>query len=284
MACASLLHQDNLIGILSIYAFEPRDLTSEEMILLRGLTEQAALAVVNARLYESLRQQEQARAQLLRKMISAQEDERMRIARELHDETSQSLTALMMGLDTANLVANSNLHKARAQLESARAIAVGMLQGIHRLIADLRPSLLDHRGLMPAILWYGEQRLKPLGIELKFEENLQGRRLPPEMETCCFRIVQESMTNIIRHAQATQVTIHLIQEDGFLVLRIMDNGRGFDVDALADADDSGKGLGLQGMQERCSILGGEFSLHSAPGQGTTITVRTAMPRHEENHE
>jgi signal transduction histidine kinase/HAMP domain-containing protein len=284
MACATLKHQEKLVGILSVFAFQTREFTTEELILLRGLADQAALAVANARLYDAVKQQEQMRASLLRKTITAQEDERMRIARELHDETSQNLTAMMVSLDTANLVANSNLEKARVQLESARAIAMAMLHGIHQLIADLRPSLLDHRGLVPAIVWYGDQRLKPLNIELRLEENLDGRRLPPDLETCFFRIVQEGMTNVIRHAQASQVTIRLIQEDGCLTLHFADNGQGFDPHTFATTDELGKGLGLEGMLERTSIMGGDFNLQTAPGEGTVITVRIALPRREDEHE
>ena len=281
MACAMLKHQENLVGILSIFTFQPRDFSPEDLILLRGLADQAALAAANARLYHSLRQQEQARASLLRKTISVQEDERMRIARELHDETSQNLTAMMVGLDTAKLVIKTNLDKAQNQIESARSIAMNMLHGIHRLIADLRPSLLDHRGLVPAIVWYGEQRLKPLNIELHLEENLDGHRLPTDIETCFFRIVQEGITNIIRYAQASQVTIKLLRQDGWLMLQIIDNGQGFDANVLRSPDELGKGLGLQGMQERATILDGDFDLKTAPGQGTTITVRVPMPNREE---
>jgi signal transduction histidine kinase len=279
MACASMLHQENLVGILSVYSFEPHDFTSEEVILLRGLTEQAALAVVNARLYESLRQQEQMHAQLLRKMITAQEDERMRIARELHDETSQDITALMVGLDTINLAAETNPSKAHTQLETVRGIAKNMLIGIHRLIADLRPSLLDHRGLVPAITWYGDKRLKPLGIELHLEAN-RTDRLPRSIETCLFRVVQEGITNVVRHSQASQVTVHLVRQEDCVSLRLSDNGQGFDVNAMSATDETGKGFGLQGMRERIRILAGKFDLQSAPGCGTTITILVPLPQHE----
>ena len=280
IACMGMLRDGKLVGVLKAFTFgEPRQFTNAEMMLLRGLTNQAALAITNARLYDALKQQEQSRAGLLRQTITAQEDERMRIARELHDETSQSLTALMVGLDTANLVCAANPDKARGQLETARTIAQGMLSSIHRLIADLRPSLLDHRGLVPAIAWYGDQRLKPLGIELCLEEDLNDR-LPPLVETCLFRIVQEGITNVIRHARASEVMIRLWQQDGHLTLQLADNGSGFEASMLADADESGKGLGLHGMQERAMILGGEFDLRTAPGQGTRITIRIPFPEKE----
>lgn len=283
MVCVSLLREGEMIGILNAFTIgEPRAFTNEEMLLLRGLSAQAALAIANARLYAEVKQQEQARAVLLRQTITAQEDERMRIARELHDETSQDITALMVGLDTANLVAQTDARKARTQLETTRGIAKNMLGGIHRLIADLRPSLLDHRGLVPAIAWYGDKRLKPLGIELHLETNLE-ERLPPLMETCLFRIVQESMTNVIRHAQATQVVVRLMRQDNYIAVRLSDNGSGFDVNTVAVPDEAGKGFGLQGMRERVSILAGEFDIQSNPGCGTTITIRVPLAAPENLH-
>ena len=281
VACVSMRREGKLVGVLKVLTFrEPREFTNDELMLLRGLTDQAAQAITNARLYAALRQEEQSRAILLRRTITAQEDERMRIARELHDETSQSITALMVGLDTARIVASSDPPKAREQLETARTIARGMLSSIHGLIADLRPSLLDHRGLLPAIAWYGDQRLKPLGIEFCLEENLSGR-LSPLVESSLFRIVQEGITNVIRHARATEVIVRLWREKGRLTLQIADNGCGFDGKALSDSDESGKGLGLRGLQERAAILGGEFDLRTAPGHGTSITIHVPLLEKEE---
>ena len=276
IACVGMLRDGKLVGVLQALTIgEPREFTNDEMMLLRGLTDQAALAITNARLYDALKHQEQAHTFLLQRTITAQEDERMRIARELHDETSQSLTALMVGLDTANLLASSDLSKARGQLETVRTIAQGMLSNIHRLIADLRPSLLDHRGLVPAIAWYGTQRLKPVGIELELEENLHDR-LPPLVESCLFRIVQEGMTNVIRYAQASQVRVRLWQQEDCLTLQLADNGCGFEPNILPEADESGKGLGLRGMRERANILRGEFELQTSPGHGTSITIRVPL--------
>jgi signal transduction histidine kinase len=235
-----------------------------------------AAAKDNARLYAELRQKEQIRGELLRRVISAQEDERKRIARELHDETSQSLTALMVGLDTVRMASALDLLKANTRLQNCKSIAEILLKNIHRLVADLRPSLLDDLGLVPAIAWYGEQRLKPLGINFKLDEKGLKDRLPPSTETALFRIVQEAMTNIVRHAKATEVGVKLAREAGWVALQIADNGHGFDPQALQPADLHGQGLGLRGMQERASILGGEFQLKTSPEQGTVITIRVPV--------
>lgn len=236
-----------------------------------------AAAKDNARLYAELQRKEQLRGELLHRVISAQEDERKRIARELHDETSQSLTALMVGLDTVQMAAAQDIQKANKHLASARAIAETLLKNIHRLVADLRPTLLDDLGLIPAIAWYGEQRLKPLGINFQLDDRQMKTRLPTSTETALFRVVQEAMTNVVRHSRATAITVRLAHENHGVTLEISDNGQGFDPQALQPSNSHGQGLGLRGMQERASILGGEFQLQSVPGKGTIITIRVPVP-------
>lgn len=281
---ADMLRQQQLVGCLNIITFsQVRYFTEEELALLKDLANQAVQAITNARLYEALQREERARAGLLHKILTAQEDERKRIARELHDETSQGLTALMLGLDTVRMALAVDARKAEEHLQTIKSIAEGMLENIHRLIADLRPSLLDDLGLVPAIAWYGEQRLNPLGIALYLDEDgLQGR-LSPAMETALFRIVQEAMTNVVRHARASAVTVRLIRRGGYLTLQIADNGCGFDPQILQSADPRSEGLGLRGIQERVNILGGEFYLQPAPGQGTAITVHVPIPEAEAAH-
>lgn len=242
----------------------------------RTIAYQAA-AQDNARLYAELQRKEQLRGELLHRIISAQEDERIRIARELHDETSQGLTAMMVGLDTVSAALSHDPQKATVHMHSCKTIAETLLKNIHRLIADLRPSLLDDLGLVPAIAWYGEQRLKTLGIRFHMQEEGLKSRLPSSIETALFRIVQEAITNILRHAHATVVEVRLTRHAGWLTLKIADNGRGFDAEQLQVPDSRGQGLGLRGMQERATILGGEFQLQTASGQGTIITVRVAVP-------
>jgi signal transduction histidine kinase len=221
--------------------------------------------------------QEAARTGALHHVITAQEEERKRIARELHDETSQALTALIIGLDTTSLALSVNSQDAGERLSATRSIAEGLLKEIKRIISDLRPSLLDDLGLVPAIAWYGEQRLKPLGIKFAFEGNALADRLPPSMETVLFRIVQEAITNIIRHANASSVCIRLDLDNNDLILKVTDNGMGFDPQIMQSPNSSIKALGLLGMQERIRILDGEVQIQTTPGKGTTITARVPMP-------
>jgi signal transduction histidine kinase len=242
-----------------------------------------AAAKENARLYTELSHKEQVRGELLHRVIYAQEDERKRIARELHDETSQSLSALMVGFDTAQIAMAQDTQKAGAHLRSNKAVAESLLKNIHRLISDLRPSLLDDLGLVPAIAWYGEQRLSALGIAFHMEEHGMDQRLQPSIETAFFRIVQEAITNISRHAYATDVSVSLEHRENHVTLQICDNGRGFDPQVLERADVLGQGLGLRGMQERAEILGGEFHLQTSPGKGTIIVIRVPVPNEEAMH-
>lgn len=280
MLCVPLEEKAKYRGTLFVSSNRQGHFNAEDETLLVSIGWQISMGVRNARLYSALRQEERARAQLLHQVISAQEDERIRIARELHDDTGQSLSALILGLDVGRMVLTEDVQKADAHLQDLQTIAEGILRNTRRIIADLRPSLLDDLGLGAAIAWYGEQRLNPLGITLHLNEDSQLDRLPRPMETALFRIVQEGMTNVVRHAHASTVTVNLVRQDGRLVLEIVDDGCGFDPQLLSSNDLDGKGLGLRGMQERASILGGDFYLDTAPGGGTTIKLSVPLPESE----
>jgi signal transduction histidine kinase len=219
-----------------------------------------------------LREREEARAQLLGKVISAQEDERKRIARELHDETSQSLAVLAMGLEAAQ----DALRTGRTpRLDEVKAVAVRTLEDVHRLILDLRPSVLDDLGLLSAIRWYAERHLETRGISVRCEFG-DLRRLPPEMETALFRVCQEAMSNVARHAQATAVLVQVGEEGGEIRIDIEDDGRGFDPDDAARREER-RPWGLMGIRERAEILRGTARVDSAPGQGTRVALRVPIP-------
>ncbi|MBE3575733.1 MAG: sensor histidine kinase [Firmicutes bacterium] len=220
-----------------------------------------------------LRQKEAARRQLLDRLVTAQEEERQRIARELHDETGQALSALILGLDLARQSLPDGAQSARQRLENLRSSAEQSLREIHQLIFDLRPSILDDLGLVPAVRWDMKNRLGPAGIQADFHCELGEQRLPPSVEVACFRIVQEALTNILKYAQATQVRVQLRSDGDALVLEIADNGVGFDPASLvAQRRRGGRCLGLLGIQERAALLGGKATIDSAPGRGTRLNV------------
>jgi len=224
--------------------------------------------------YQKLSEREAHRARLLRTVITAQEDERKRIARELHDETTQSLAVLVMGLESALAALRSGGPLPR--LDEVKALAVHILDEIHRLILDLRPSVLDDLGLFSAVRWYAERHLQPRGVALRCEVGATPRvRLPPEVEIAVFRICQEAINNITRHAKADSVLIQLEAEGGQLRIEIEDDGAGFDPGGPGPSDRPH--YGLMGIRERAELLGGRATVESAPGRGTRVEVRVPLP-------
>jgi signal transduction histidine kinase len=221
-------------------------------------------------LYRQLKERDVWREELLRKVISAQEDERKRLARELHDETSQTLSALAMKIETA--LAAWPSPPSRDRLAEAKGLTVRILEELHRLIFDLRPSVLDDLGLLSAIRWYAERHLEPRGISVRCEFSGFGGRLMPELETALFRVAQEAITNIAKHSGAETVLIQCLERDGRISIEIEDDGKGFSPESLPPPSARERGLGLLGMRERVELFGGTLELDSAPGSGTRIAV------------
>jgi signal transduction histidine kinase len=222
---------------------------------------------------EQLRDREAALGRLYEKVVSAQEDERKRIARELHDDTSQSLAVLVMALDGALAALKAGL---APRLEEAKALAVRTIEEVHRMILDLRPSVLDDLGLQSAIRWYAERHLVSRGLSVRCEFEAEDRRFPAAFETALFRICQEAMSNIARHAQAESVLVQLGESDGVIRIEIEDDGRGFDPGNVSHAER--RHFGLMGIEERVEILGGKVNIISAPGQGTRIQLEVPLPK------
>jgi signal transduction histidine kinase len=223
-----------------------------------------------------LAEKEEVRARLLGQVITAQEDERKRIARELHDETSQALTSLMVGLKV--LEQRPDLSDGKETLADLRALAAKTLDAVHDLSLQLRPSVLDDLGLVPAMERLGTEFARTYGVPVAFETNLRGgHRLPPTVETALYRIGQESLTNVARHAGARSASLILERREGVVTLILEDDGRGFDVASrLAGTGDS-RSLGIFGMRERATLLGGTLTIESTPGAGTTIFVEIPLP-------
>ncbi len=211
--------------------------------------------------------------QLLRGTISAQEEERRRLARELHDETAQTLAALSISLDRARDALGGAPPATLERVNEARAISTRLLAETRRLIMGLRPAVLDDMGLLPAIRWYADTALADAGVEVSVEADPSMPRLPPHMEVALFRIAQEAMTNVAKHAAArhARIDVHLNGSD--VTVRISDDGRGFDVaGALGHDGPDDESVGLVGMQERVRLLNGRLEITSEPGRGTTVLV------------
>jgi signal transduction histidine kinase len=210
---------------------------------------------------------DETRRRVLRKVFTAQEEERKRIARELHDETCQTITALKIKLDAAGM-------------HDAQAMAIRSLDELHRIIYDLRPSILDDLGLLPAIRWMAERNLAPRGVKVRCEFEEPQAKLPFEVEIAVFRAVQEAINNVARHAKAETVLIEVAVSCGVLEIDIEDDGLGFDVLAVGGPSPSGRGLGLLGLHERMELIGGASKVTSSPGRGTRVSLR--VPMTEEN--
>jgi signal transduction histidine kinase len=209
------------------------------------------------------------RGQLLERLSSAQEEERRRVARELHDEAGQALTVIMMDLARAAESLPDEAKEARAKLSQSRSLAAQTLAELRKLINDLRPEVLDQLGLVPALRSYAKSRLENENIDTRLQFRGFNGRLSPQVETTLFRIIQEAMTNIVRHSGASSVNIDVEQSDSSVVAVIADNGNGFDVGAALDSTQS---WGLRGMRERVAVVGGQLDIESEEGHGTRIQV------------
>lgn len=218
------------------------------------------------------KESEAARLELLRRLVTAQEEERRRISRELHDQTGQHLTALLLGLKTLNNSTDNgstSLHKSLFQLEK---LTERLVEEAHHLAWDLRPAALDDLGLETAISNYVEKWSERNPISLDFHSGLNKVRLPSPIETAVFRIVQEALTNVLKHAQATRVSVMLEYRYDELLVIVEDDGCGFQPEIPLKVKERG-GLGLVGINERVALVGGKLNIESAPGCGTTLAIR-----------
>jgi len=206
-------------------------------------------------------------------LINAQEAERKRISQELHDEMGQALTAMRINLAAIEKDLPSGLAPTiRERLAETSWLADQTLEQTRELSLDLRPSMLDDLGLLPTLRWYVNRYAKRLNIEVEFEAIDFEERLTAEMETALYRIVQEALTNVARHAQANRVRIRLERKEAKVRAFIEDDGQGFDAQEVIDREAPARGAGLLGIQERVASLGGRFSIQSRPGQGTRLSL------------
>jgi signal transduction histidine kinase/HAMP domain-containing protein len=265
-----LTSKGSVLGSMCVGTRCQRDFNVEEQELLTAIGSQIAVAIENARLYAEVQHKERMRGELFQKAINAQEEERKRIARELHDETSQALAALIYAVEEG--LEMKSLAQVRRRLGTMRDLLQHTLDGVHKLIFDLRPSMLDHLGLAPAIRWLAKSRLEAKGVKVAIHETGEERRLPSEMETALFRVAQEAISNIARHSAARNASITFTLCEDMARVSIKDDGIGFDVNGLGLAPDSPRGLGLLSMQERLELLGGDLQIQSAPGGGTLLDI------------
>ena len=228
--------------------------------------------IENQELSEALKRRAEERGELLERLITAQEEERKRVARELHDELGQGLSSAALTIEVAQRSIEGDPVKASRHLDQAHEVIADATERMYDLIMGLRPSVLDDLGLVAALWSHAERTLEPAGISFKMDASAATDRLPPATETALFRIFQEAITNVLRHANASLVVLRIAVVDGSVEAEVEDNGVGFGHDLWGD-DGGRRGLGLLGMRERTQQLGGRIDVLSRPGEGTKLLIR-----------
>lgn len=228
------------------------------------------------RLTEEMAEREALRRELLRQTVQAQEEERTHIARELHDETGQALTALSWGLTAVEKALPAGSEEVRRQVGQLRQVTDQVMVTLRRLTARLRPPVLDELGLVAALITYVDDWSARFPFLAEVEVCGRSRRLPSEVETTLYRITQEALVNVAKHAQASRAHVRLTFDEDEATLSVADDGVGTDVDAAWRAAVEGTGWGLAGIRERIRLVGGRVHLHSSPGQGTELLVRVPI--------
>jgi len=256
---------------------------AKELLELRAEQRTAVLARVNQQLRAEIAVREHAEQQLktsldqLRalagRLQSAREEERTLIAREIHDELGQACTAIKMDLALIGRKTTKTQSQLRAKVDSATQVVDNMIVTLRKIASELRPRALDDLGLTAALEWQAQEFQSRTGIHCRFIMPQEPIALDSERSTAIFRIFQESLTNVARHAHATRVEARLEREADQLIFRVHDNGRGFDPQEAK----ARRSLGLVGMQERAFLLNGELKVEGVPGAGTTIALRIALP-------
>jgi signal transduction histidine kinase len=256
------------LGFLNVLSTQKSFFTSDRQLLIQSFTNLAAVAIQNNYLFDSVRKGNEQLHALSQRLMKAQEDERLHLSRELHDESGQLLAAMMVQLGVLEHDATRSKEMAK-RVQELKRITTDIQTNLHKLAVNLRPASLDHLGLVTTLQQYVADFSRQHGIKVDFEAvGLERSRLPIEVETAVFRIVQESLTNVILHAKATRIDVLLSRRNGRLVAVVEDDGIGF----MPTSPDVGEHIGLFGMRERIEMLGGAFTIETAPGKGTTVKV------------
>ncbi len=260
-----------VIGVLIIGFNKPYEWLPTERELLRAIADRSALAIERARITEALREREARIAELSAHLLRVQEEERKRISRELHDETGQALMVIRLYL---GMLESSAGVRARAKIRETLTVVDRTIEGIRRIIGRLSPLVLQELGLIAAIRKEAKDLAKTTGVKARVAVSDDVGRLAPECEAAVYRVVQEALHNVAKHAQAKTVNIHMLREAELVRLTIEDDGQGMS----KTSGFSGRSFGLAGMRERIGMLGGTIKVSSAKGKGTRIEVVVPVVR------
>jgi len=268
--------KDNVLGVLNVASHVPHHFTKEDVHLLHSIGDQLGIAIEQAGLHERLRKARERLRKLARQNLVAEEEERRRIARELHDETSQALSGIALQLEALiEMSARSGDQddKFIASLKKVQSLTVQVHKEVSRVISNLHPAVLDTLGLVAAVRQHAKNRLQPLNINVTTEVKGTEMRFPPDVEAALFRVFQGAIGNIAKHSKAKNASIVLVYQPDEFSLSISDDGQGFDVSKITDVEESGRGRGLFSMRERIGFLGGTSGMESKIGAGTTLWAK-----------
>jgi len=275
--CVPLVTEGTVLGVVNVETQQPHAYSESDQRVLEIIASQIAVAIQNAQLFRDAERARDRVTSLSQQLMQAQEAERRALANELHDEVGQSLTAIKLLLEADGTSATKDGSNPVAQ---AHDLVDDLIDQVRRLSLDLRPAMLDDLGLWPTLKWHVERFEAYTGVQVEAaERNVDGQSLPSSVETTAYRIVQEALTNVARHAQTNQVQVRLTVEAHELHIDIRDPGIGFPIQQMATERAS---TGLTGMRERAELLGGTLEIASTPGAGTRVTCRLPLngaPRH-----
>lgn len=279
---ASWITRDGTKGMIEVVYREARPqevegpFLAEERDLIHSLADSLSSYLNRRHAEQALRETHERLQALSQQLMEVQESERRRLAHDLHDEIGQALTVVKMNLQTMQRLADTSA--IAVPLKDSSTVIDQTLQHVRDLSLDLRPSMLDDLGLVAAVRWYLRRQAERAGwtIDIAVDESIPSQS--QAVAIACFRVIQEAVTNIIRHSNATSVSVSLQQQEGDLLLLIHDNGIGFDVQKALGKAARGQSMGLLGMQERIRFLNGSIAIESAPGRGTDVRVRIPLSR------
>lgn len=277
---APIMIEGRVAGVLSLENKQSGTFGPEDMKVMNTVAGEAAMVIVNARLYQETMEKKEALERMIKEVQMAQEKERRRIARDLHDGTAQSLAQLALELGLLKMGLKKSPKKTITAIEKLEAEVESTVSDLRDLIYDLRPASLDNFGLVPTLEQYLKKFGGATGVKVKFKSNLQNR-LPEEYEINLFRFTQESLNNIKKHAGVKKAEVELLSGNGRIELIIKDRGKGFDPKKVDVLDAKSRSFGLLGMKERIESVNGTVAIESTPGGGTTITAKLPAALREE---
>lgn len=282
------LGEGQVLGVIFAAAAQPDAFSRDDLTFLQTVSDHIAVALTNVRLLQELREKERVRGLLLNKVVTAQEGERKRISHELHDQIGQLITALLIQLQLLERdlwggeikgMEGVNENLLRERITTAKQLAEEISTHLHHIAWELRPPALDELGLLAALERLVEEWSKRFGIPCEFSvDGAANGGIQSDVAIGIFRIVQEALTNIAKHAKASQAKVSVQQDDSELVVTVEDNGAGFRVKEILRHPDESKKLGLLGMIERATMLSGNLDIESKPGKGTKIQLRIPLTK------